>query len=188
MSLLLPPLAEGLRLEIKQLITEATLKQDLNEETAATVFTEDQHGVKSYEGEVLSEKVTQLIQNTSIGRVWAAHVCVLIWTLLMYLLNHRNGAGGWCTSLVVGDYVTTRSICVWLHWPQKLVQYLEVHYWKGVWDFCLKRLWLNLDLRFCVLGRYGHDPMHRICYSAKSGFQEMGQKTQIAWLYYFDWD
>lgn len=69
MSLLLPPTAEGVRLEIKQLIPEATLEQDMSGEAAAAVFAEDQHGVKSYEGEVLAEKVTRLIRSTSIGMV-----------------------------------------------------------------------------------------------------------------------
>lgn len=65
----LSPVAESLRQQIKNMITEATPKPPKSQYNKTTVFEEDANGNKVYDGILLDKKVSELIKQMDLGEV-----------------------------------------------------------------------------------------------------------------------
>ena len=62
--------AEDLRQEIKALVAQAIPKSETPEENQPAAFTENVHGDKTYEGKSFEEKVSRLVNEMGLGKVW----------------------------------------------------------------------------------------------------------------------
>ncbi|KAJ5186452.1 hypothetical protein N7449_011216 [Penicillium cf. viridicatum] len=66
----LSPVAESLRQQIKDMITDATPKPPKSQYNEPTVFEEDANGNKVYDGILLDGKVSELIKQMNLGEGW----------------------------------------------------------------------------------------------------------------------